>query len=68
VPLVPSIVRGIHLPSGVLVLDPPAGLLEHTYELSERAGPIKGFLPAHIGALSAADRAYLADRVTTTRS
>jgi hypothetical protein len=68
VPLVPSIVRCIYLPSGALVLDPPTGLLTETYELSERVGPIKGFLPAHIAALSAADRTYLAERVTTEPS
>jgi ribosomal 30S subunit maturation factor RimM len=68
VPLVPSIVRRIDLPSGALVLDPPAGLLAETYELSERVGPIKGFLPAHVAALSVADRAYLAERVTTVSS
>ena len=49
VPLVPSIVLSVDLVKGVIILDPPPGLLDFTYREKPRRVPIRGFLPAQAG-------------------
>lgn len=62
VPLVRSIVPVVDSARRCVFLDPPLGLLDTTYEVADKLGPVRGFLPAHIAALSGGDRAYLAAR------
>ena len=63
VPLVAAIVPVVDVRMGRIFLQPPLGLLDHTYDARDKPAPIRGYLPAAVG-LSAQDRAYLAQRVT----
>lgn len=62
VPMVPSIVVIVDLARRCVFLDPPAGLLELTYQLQVKPRAVKGFLPERIGTLSELERQYLQDR------
>ena len=55
VPLVPSIVLSVDLKQKQLVLEPPSGLLDYTYEEKPRRVVIRGFLPEE-ASLSAEER------------
>lgn len=66
VPLVRSIVPVVDAARRCIFLDPPAGLLQLTYELPDKLGPVRGFLPQHIAYLTEEHRQYLHARTTVT--
>ena len=45
IPLVPSIVTHVDISTNTIILNPPKGLLELTYEEKIKVGGIRGFLP-----------------------
>ena len=45
IPLVPSIVTHVDIATNTIILNPPKGLLDLTYEEKIKVGGIRGFLP-----------------------
>lgn len=58
VPFVPSIVTNVMLDDKALIVEPPVGLLEMTYE-SDQKVIVRGYLPSRISWLSEKDRQIL---------
>jgi len=59
IPLVPSIVTYVDLTRAIIIVSPPAGLLDLTYREREERAVIRGYLPAEITHLTASERQEL---------
>ena len=59
IPMVPSIVTYVDLTRAIIIVSPPAGLLDLTYRKREERVVIRGYLPAEITHLPASERQEL---------
>ena len=59
IPMVPSIVTYVDLTREIIIVSPPAGLLDLTYREREERVVIRGYLPAEITHLTASERQEL---------